>query len=262
MQSIDFQARRKRVAQHARELGFDAYLGTRQGALHYLSGAFMPWRGAVLVTADGHCEFIYWAMDASRVRAEGHEMEMYEFEFSDFPQLIRQRLEHHGLTRGKVALDLSHPGAARARAALDGSRGFLCHEALDAIVQTVGRANQFIQDRKPWALAKDPANRAELEWVLASLIRRLARQAAYLSPFMPEKAEALWSAIGGPGRASAQRFETLDRIEGDKAVLDCTADKARERWRDESRSRALFEREDQGSAGPHMLDRSFSGTYR
>ena len=54
----------------------------------------------------------------------------------------------------------------------------------------------------------------------------------------------------------------LDRIEGDKAVLDCTADKARERWRDESRSRALFEREDQGSAGPHMLDRSFSGTYR
>ncbi|MBO1016094.1 aminopeptidase P family protein [Achromobacter sp. SD115] len=113
MQSIDFQARRKRVAQHARELGFDAYLGTRQGALHYLSGAFMPWRGAVLVTADGHCEFIYWAMDASRVRAEGHQMEMYEFEFSDFPQLIRQRLEHHGLTRGKVALDLSHPGAAQ-----------------------------------------------------------------------------------------------------------------------------------------------------
>ena len=33
-------------------------------------------------------------------------------------------------------------------------------------------------------------------------------------------------------------------------------------WRDESRDRALFEREDQGEAGPHMLNRSFSGTYR
>jgi len=54
----------------------------------------------------------------------------------------------------------------------------------------------------------------------------------------------------------------LDRVEGDKVILDCSADKARERWRDESRSRALFEREDQGQAGPHMLDRSFSGTYR
>lgn len=54
----------------------------------------------------------------------------------------------------------------------------------------------------------------------------------------------------------------LDRIEGDRVILDCKADKARERWRDESRSRALFEREDQGRAGPRALDRSFSGTYR
>ena len=54
----------------------------------------------------------------------------------------------------------------------------------------------------------------------------------------------------------------LDRIEGDRLILDCTAEKARERWRDESRSRALFEREDQGRAGPGILDRSFSGTYR
>ena len=54
----------------------------------------------------------------------------------------------------------------------------------------------------------------------------------------------------------------LDRVEGDRVILDCDADKAKERWRDESRGRALFEREDQGSAGPHVLDRSFSGTYR
>jgi len=51
-------------------------------------------------------------------------------------------------------------------------------------------------------------------------------------------------------------------VEGDRVILDCSADKARERWRDDNRSRALFEREDQGEAGPHVLDRSFSGTYR
>ena len=54
----------------------------------------------------------------------------------------------------------------------------------------------------------------------------------------------------------------VDRVEDNRVILDCDADKARERWRDESRSRALFEREDQGDAGPHILDRSFSGTYR
>jgi hypothetical protein len=54
----------------------------------------------------------------------------------------------------------------------------------------------------------------------------------------------------------------VERIEGDRVVLDCSADKARERWRDEDRERALFEREDQGRAGPGILGRSFSGTYR
>ena len=54
----------------------------------------------------------------------------------------------------------------------------------------------------------------------------------------------------------------IDRIEDNRVVLDLKADKARDRWRDESRERALFEREDQGRSGPGILDRSFSGTYR
>jgi hypothetical protein len=54
----------------------------------------------------------------------------------------------------------------------------------------------------------------------------------------------------------------VDRIEGDRVVLDCSADEARSRWRDESRERALFEREDQGEMGDRILDRSFEGTYR
>ena len=54
----------------------------------------------------------------------------------------------------------------------------------------------------------------------------------------------------------------VDRIDGDRVILDCSADQARNRWRDESRSRALFERDDQGEMGPRMLDRSFEGTYR
>lgn len=48
----------------------------------------------------------------------------------------------------------------------------------------------------------------------------------------------------------------------DKVRLNLGADEAMERWHDEERSRALFEREDSGSDGPHVLNRSFSGTYR
>jgi len=53
----------------------------------------------------------------------------------------------------------------------------------------------------------------------------------------------------------------IDRVEGNQVFLDMTADDAKKRWRDEGRERALFEREDQGEAGPGTLNRSFSGTY-
>jgi hypothetical protein len=48
----------------------------------------------------------------------------------------------------------------------------------------------------------------------------------------------------------------------DKHVhLNVDAVEARTRWRVEERSRALFERENSGSDGPHGLERAFSGTY-
>jgi hypothetical protein len=54
----------------------------------------------------------------------------------------------------------------------------------------------------------------------------------------------------------------IDRVEDNRVILDCSSEQARQRWRDESRNRALFEREDQGEMGPRILDRSFEGTYR
>lgn len=54
----------------------------------------------------------------------------------------------------------------------------------------------------------------------------------------------------------------IDRIEDNRVILDCGGDDAKSVWRNEDRDRALGEREDQGEAGPHMLNRSFEGTYR
>ena len=53
----------------------------------------------------------------------------------------------------------------------------------------------------------------------------------------------------------------LDSVE-DRVTLNRTAEEAMQAWRDEETSRALFERPDSGSDGPHILERSFSGTYR
>lgn len=47
----------------------------------------------------------------------------------------------------------------------------------------------------------------------------------------------------------------------DKVTVNKSAEEAIRQWRDEDQNRALFERHDQRRGGPHVLNRSFSGTY-
>ena len=93
--------------------------------------------------------------------------------------------------------------------ALDGSQGYMLHEALRAVWQMIFRANEFVDRQAPWKLAKDAANDAELDRTLASLARELMYQAVLLYPFMPGKCAELWSMLGGPGDLSGI---TLDRL--------------------------------------------------
>ena len=93
-----------------------------------------------------------------------------------------------------------------------GPRGFLLHDALRAVWLTIARANEYVDRQAPWKLAKDPALRAELESTLATLMRQLTRQAVYLWPFMPNKAEELWKALGAPGSVGEMRFSGLDKL--------------------------------------------------
>lgn len=100
-----------------------------------------------------------------------------------------------------------------ADAAMEGTHGFRPHEALACIWRAVTRANEYVQLTAPFKLAKDPAKAEELDVVLASLVRRLARLAVVLGPFMPGKAQELWDAVGGPGDVHAQRLEHLDALD-------------------------------------------------
>ena len=99
--------------------------------------------------------------------------------------------------------------------AMDGSRGFLLHEALQRAMACVGRGNEYVQAMQPWSLAKadDDESRRVLDGVLSSLIRQLARQAVLLAPFMPNKAQAVWAQLGGPGTVLEQRNDRLASLD-------------------------------------------------
>ena len=97
--------------------------------------------------------------------------------------------------------------------AMDGTRGYLLHEALRSVWLTVARGNEYVDRQAPWKLAKDPALAAELDATLGTLIRQLARQCVALAPFMPGKAEELWRQLGGPGTAASQRLDALASLD-------------------------------------------------
>ena len=53
----------------------------------------------------------------------------------------------------------------------------------------------------------------------------------------------------------------VDRVEGDRVILDRPAAEAKQLFSAENLDRGLFDRDDDRGTGPHMLNRSFSGTY-
>ena len=99
--------------------------------------------------------------------------------------------------------------------AIDGSRGYLLHEALQHAMSTVTRGNEYVQATQPWKIAKrdDADGRRSLDEVLSALVRQLARQAVLLAPFMPNKAQAVWEQLGGPGPVAEQRNDRLDSLD-------------------------------------------------
>ena len=69
-------------------------------------------------------------------------------------------------------------------------------DALDALWTLANRANKYIDETMPWALAKDEAKVGELKTVMFHLVESLKWISSLLAPFMPETAEKLATAIG------------------------------------------------------------------
>jgi hypothetical protein len=63
------------------------------------------------------------------------------------------------------------------------------------------------------------------------------------------------------GRHHEVSCARVDRVEGDRVFLDQTAAEAKRHFQMESRDRGFFRDEREEDRGPHILNRSFSGTY-
>jgi methionyl-tRNA synthetase len=75
--------------------------------------------------------------------------------------------------------------------------------ALESLWGFVSRANRYVEESKPWALARDAAQAGRLDAVLGELAESVRLIAGLVSPFMPKVAEQIRTQLGVDGKVGA-----------------------------------------------------------
>ncbi len=70
------------------------------------------------------------------------------------------------------------------------------HKALARLWEYVRLVNRYVDEQAPWALARDPAQRHQLDTVLYNQVESLRIIALLLFPFMPHTAASMWRRLG------------------------------------------------------------------
>jgi len=81
--------------------------------------------------------------------------------------------------------------------------------ALAAIWRLVNRANKYIEETAPWALARDPATKPRLQTVLYNLAEAVRQATIMVEPFMPGVPARVWEQLGLTGVPEALTWESL-----------------------------------------------------
>ena len=78
----------------------------------------------------------------------------------------------------------------------DAMEQYAFQNALMEVFKVIGRANKYIDENKPWVLAKDEAQKGRLAHVLYNLLECVRISAVLLTPFMPDTCAKIFDQIG------------------------------------------------------------------
>ena len=84
--------------------------------------------------------------------------------------------------------------------------GMKLQSAIKTTWAFISRANKYIDETMPWALAKEAAKKQELTNTLYNLAESLRRISVLIEPFMPETAAKIWRQLGIAEDFSAVRL--------------------------------------------------------
>ncbi|MBE6596042.1 MAG: methionine--tRNA ligase [Ruminococcaceae bacterium] len=127
---------------------------------------------------------------------------------------------------------------------VENMEGYRIADSLDEIFQMLSRANKYIDETTPWALAKDESQKARLGTVLYTLLEAIRWGAVLLAPFIPATSEEILSELNTnvSGYSSIGKTELFGALKAGDTVKDSKVLFAR---MDEAKVLAEFEAERQ-----------------
>jgi len=104
------------------------------------------------------------------------------------------------------ALNATVAKADTAMVALDFQGG------INAVMDFCKKVNGYVTEKEPWILAKDPANKVELDEVLYNTAESLRALAVLLHPVMPSTTEILWESLGANTSIGTLDAQTISNV--------------------------------------------------
>ena len=102
-------------------------------------------------------------------------------EYSSESRLGQELIDHASLLKDKIEIELCELQFSR---------------CLEAIWEFVAMTNKFVEDSKPWVLAKDKARSADLQAAIYNLTEAIRIISVYVYPFMPNTAVEVQKQLG------------------------------------------------------------------
>ena len=116
--------------------------------------------------------------------------------------------------RSEIDASLIEDAMTTVKTFADDMNNMKISHAIKAVWAFISRANKYIDETAPWALAKDESKKQELANTMYNLVEALRVISGLIYPYMPTTAGKLWQQLNLPGTIEELRLADIEKWGG------------------------------------------------
>ena len=121
--------------------------------------------------------------------------------------------------RSEIDASLIEDAMSTVKTFADDMNNMKISHAIKAVWAFISRANKYIDETAPWALAKDESKKQELANTMYNLVEALRIISGLIYPYMPTTAGKLWPQLNLPGPIEELRLADIEKWGGTPANM-------------------------------------------